>query len=574
MNDEMNTGRSGGDDFWGATPDWTDNPVRPRREKRSGDVTGKIKNLWSAAMTAGADATREHRVLDASAPRPAEDPAVGPHMFDDIDHEIVVADTDPAGSNHDNSAVDDARVVGGHFADADLTDVDRTDTDPSSVDVNDRAICFDDAFGDDAFGDDAFAVDPLIDPTTEVPVIEVLGDDALAALAPIEARDREDRRRRPGAIDPLLVRVGAVALATTLLVPLAIGLTSGDDDSDTLTTATTEVSVAPAVDETPDTDASTSDAGTPAGLDPASLPPAVPVVERDDAPTATIESSPAADVGSDEVAAEAASSKSDESTESAESGESAESRASSAGSGGTQDETVEADADPVDEVVEEVVEQVDEPAVADDGAARVDNCAIDYTVVDGDFWLRLADAAGVPLAELLEANGATVDTPLYPGDEICLPAGSSTPAPPAATTTAAPTTTDAPTTTTAPTTTEAPTTTTAPTTTEAPTTTVAPVDNSDASEEEVKQIIRDVWPDHLEDRALVIAQRESNFVPTAKNFCCYGLFQIYWEVHRSWLADIGVTNDQQLYDPATNARAAYALYERSGGWGPWSQTDY
>ena len=37
------------------------------------------------------------------------------------------------------------------------------------------------------------------------------------------------------------------------------------------------------------------------------------------------------------------------------------------------------------------------------------------TVVEGDFWIRLADASGVPLDELLDANDATVDTPLYPG---------------------------------------------------------------------------------------------------------------------------------------------------------------
>ena len=85
----------------------------------------------------------------------------------------------------------------------------------------------------------------------------------------------------------------------------------------------------------------------------------------------------------------------------------------------------------------------------------------------------------------------------------------------------------------------------------------------------MKQIIRDVWPDDLEERALEIANRESRFVPTAKNFCCYGLFQIYFEVHKSWLDDLGVTRAEQLFDPLTNARAAYTLYQRSGGWGPW-----
>jgi hypothetical protein len=78
-----------------------------------------------------------------------------------------------------------------------------------------------------------------------------------------------------------------------------------------------------------------------------------------------------------------------------------------------------------------------------------------------------------------------------------------------------------------------------------------------------------VWPDELEERALQIAWRESNYIPTAKNFCCYGVFQIYWSVHKSWLSGIGITSAEQLYDPTTNARAALALYERAGGWGPW-----
>jgi hypothetical protein len=89
------------------------------------------------------------------------------------------------------------------------------------------------------------------------------------------------------------------------------------------------------------------------------------------------------------------------------------------------------------------------------------------------------------------------------------------------------------------------------------------------SAEQVQAIIRAVWPDDLEDKAIEVARRESTFRPTAKNFCCYGIFQIYWEVHRSWLAGMGITSAEQLYDPTLNARAALALYQRSGGWGPW-----
>lgn len=85
----------------------------------------------------------------------------------------------------------------------------------------------------------------------------------------------------------------------------------------------------------------------------------------------------------------------------------------------------------------------------------------------------------------------------------------------------------------------------------------------------VEQIIRFVWPDDTEDRAVRIATRESRLVPTARNACCYGLFQINYAVHRSWLADIGVTSPAQLLDPGTNARAALTLYDRAG-WQPWA----
>jgi hypothetical protein len=203
-------------------------------------------------------------------------------------------------------------------------------------------------------------------------------------------------------------------------------------------------------------------------------------------------------------------------------------------------------------------------------------CAQRFTVRPGDYWIGLADGAQVALRDLLAANGATVSSPLYPGDEICLPAGARTP-PSTTTTTAAPPTTRPP----APATTSPPAptprATPAPATTAAPRppTTSAPAPTSPSrnySRDEVIQIIRDVWPDELEEQAIRIVQRESNFRPTAKNFCCYGLFQIYYQVHRGWLSGIGVTSGDQLFDPVVNARAAYTLYQRSGGWGPWSQT--
>ena len=199
-------------------------------------------------------------------------------------------------------------------------------------------------------------------------------------------------------------------------------------------------------------------------------------------------------------------------------------------------------------------------------------CPIEYDVVAGDFWIRLAKESGTPLADLLEVNDATLDTALFPGVSICLPAGADIPAPP---TTATPATTIAPVSTNsrpaaAPPTTSPPVTAKKPAPTKTATPPPAPPPPaSSASPAEVQAIIRAVWPDELENRAIDIAQRESNFIPTAKNFCCYGVFQMYWSVHKGWLAGLGITSAEQLYDPTLNARAALALYERAGGWGPW-----
>ena len=185
--------------------------------------------------------------------------------------------------------------------------------------------------------------------------------------------------------------------------------------------------------------------------------------------------------------------------------------------------------------------------------------------------MRIADAAGLDLDELLELNDATADSPLYPGSEVCLPAGASGPAAP----TTAPPATAAPSTppSTDPATTAAPAST-APATTEPPATTQddTTVPPAPPAPGEIEQIIRDVWPDDLEEQALRIAWRESNYNPRAQNYCCSGLFQIYYEVHAGWLAELGVKSADDLYDPRTNATAAYALYQRSGSWAPWQMT--
>lgn len=309
-------------------------------------------------------------------------------------------------------------------------------------------------------------------------------------------------------VDPLLARFGLLAIVVTLSVPVVLGLTSGDD-ADQIHEVATAMAEATTV-------AVDSTAG-------ATVP---PIAAPTSATASTDTSATALDTSTTIITEESSSTV-------------------------TTPAAVELEATAL---------ALAQPAAT---AAAVAPCGADYELAAGDYWIRIADAADVRLADLLAVNGATIDTVLVPGRSICLPAGARTPAPPttatAASTTAAPTTTARPTTTT-PVTTATPTTT-PPTTTSKPPAAATPAD--------VEAIIRSVWPDDLENHALEIAWRESKYQSNAKNYCCYGLFQIYWSAHQSWLGSIGVTSADQLFDPTTNARAAYALYQRAGGFGPW-----
>lgn len=85
----------------------------------------------------------------------------------------------------------------------------------------------------------------------------------------------------------------------------------------------------------------------------------------------------------------------------------------------------------------------------------------------------------------------------------------------------------------------------------------------------VEDMIRVVWPDDLEQWALGIAYRESRYQARVHTWCCYGIFQIH-QIHLQWLCEAGIAcTIEDLYDPMTNIKAAYALYQRNGK-GPWS----
>jgi murein DD-endopeptidase MepM/ murein hydrolase activator NlpD len=49
-----------------------------------------------------------------------------------------------------------------------------------------------------------------------------------------------------------------------------------------------------------------------------------------------------------------------------------------------------------------------------------------HLVVDGDTWFDIAASAGVSMRALFDANDASEDVVLHPGDELCLPAGAAT----------------------------------------------------------------------------------------------------------------------------------------------------
>ena len=148
-------------------------------------------------------------------------------------------------------------------------------------------------------------------------------------------------------------------------------------------------------------------------------------------------------------------------------------------------------------------------------------CSNTYAAKRGDSWWSIAQMANTSLNKIFRINNANTKTRILIGEEICIPAVTSPP--------------------------------------------------QTLSRAQVIQIIRDVWPDDLEEQAIAIAQRESRLNPRAVSSgkCCYGLFQIYYRWHKTWLPNVGVNSANQLLDPQLNAVAAYRMYQRNNGWAPW-----
>ena len=150
-------------------------------------------------------------------------------------------------------------------------------------------------------------------------------------------------------------------------------------------------------------------------------------------------------------------------------------------------------------------------------------CTPNYVVKRGDSWWSIAQKSNTTLTAILRLNGAKKSTTIQPKDAICVPAAEVTP-------------------------------------------------TETYTQKEIIQIIREVWPDDLEEKAIAIARRESKLNPNVigiPNNCCYGLFQIYYRWHKAWLPKVGVLRARQLLDPRKNAEAALEMYRRNSGWGPW-----
>ena len=509
--------------FWGGSAEWTARP--PRRSGRSRGVTSQLPAVralrdgvaaFRPQRRAGAvdvDRTREHGIVrpgttpDASPPQPRRARS-GAARVPVASNEATLGELAAGRVDFDGPIP--------HLPTWARRDDDTYEETAPVARV--RRTAGPVAPVDDGFDDDERAYDSQ------------LGDpDVWTELEAEPVARRWADRVGLGAVDPLIARIGVLLLVTALLVPLAVSLRGGGE---------TQLEFgAPAVAAT--TGATTGIASQPT---PTPTPAAPPTAVVTDTVATDVEPPTLDDVAAAGTLAAAAP---------------LDNTAADQGAVVMQDEAAS----------DSTIDVGARSATVDEPAERV-QCGADYTIVPGDSWYRLADAAQVEPGELLTVNQASTDTVLLPGDVICLPQGAQTPAPPATTapTTAGPTSTEAPATTSAATTAAAPTTTAAPTTSAAPTVAVVIV-----SVDEAKQIIRDVWPDDLEERALEIAYRESNWRADADNgWCCVGLFQIYWSVHQGWLDDYGISTREHLKDARKNAEAAYALYQRAGGWSPWS----
>ena len=308
------------DDFWGDDPKWDTDPsgALPTR----GNTGAAIKSWWSSLLGAGAGASahRSHGSSSGS-DTPADELAADPY---------------------------------------DLVGIGASD----------------DVASDDVVSDDGAAATMAADinATTEIPVVRAGGEQADWDAAWDSA---DDRGSAP--VDPLLARMGALAIVVTLLVPIGLSMRSGGGDDLIESAVATESSAV-------------------------TSPTVVVTVEAE--PVATAESSTeetSAAPAADSTAAPAAVAEPASSTASETSAAEAPAEATAERSGG--DETL------------------DTSAAAGEAADRVERpCPIEYEVVQGDFWIRLAERVRRPARRSARGERRVDPQPAVPRRDD-LPAG-------------------------------------------------------------------------------------------------------------------------------------------------------
>ena len=314
----------------------------------------------------------------------------------------------------------------------------------------------------------------------EVPGTSRTSHDPVEADDEAWSFDTEPESSQRPEVDPLIARLGGLAVIVTLAAPLVLGFTSSGSDS------AADTGRSPSATATATATESSTASTTPGSLS---------TIEPSTLPTLVVSAASTA------VAPAAASTDA----------------AGTTSPGATTEPAYSAPA-PATAALAASTESQPEPTPTVP-VVTTPPCGARYELAAGDYWIRIADAADVSLADLLSVNDASVDTVLVPGRSICLPVGASTPAPPA--------------------------------TTPAPRRRRPgrharhrrlerrppprrrpprhPLDRAAVPQSQATDIIRSVWPDDLEARALEIAWRESNHRSDVSNWCCHGLFQIHWK---------------------------------------------
>ena len=340
----MTSTNDNADEFWGAERDWTDSHPRQRITGRTA-LSRRLKTGVQSVFDAGASASRAHGETGAT-------PVVGSvsHVAGDLDFDLTPEPNPVPRTGNGLSIGELAQPSEANVHEA-TQPVPRVSvglvTPPAnhSLDLDEPEVVADPA-------------PSVTDDYSGLTVDTAPWDDDWDPAGPVDTRR--------GAVDPLVAKLGVLAVVLTLVAGIFVSTRGGGAD-DSISTAESASTLAADASSNSKTQASGGNKKANQG-------------NRSDAGGAV-----AADASTDQSA--------------------------------------------------QVAEQA---APAETQAAEVE-CGAEYEVVQGDYWLRLADGSGVSLNKLLSANGAGTDTPLYPGSTICLPEGAATPPPPPAPSTAAPT---------------------------------------------------------------------------------------------------------------------------------------